>query len=215
MTTTTRTNRPASVPQINFLRDLLAERQPEQLSLLDRLLADERLNTLMASEKINYLKTLPKIAQTVSSRPATERQTEYVIDLLESRVHDLDAEAEIAGLTFTRAREIIELLKAAKKSTKAWHGLISGYYAVPDPSDPSTTLFRKVDTKGRVWIISGPNHLPADRTDQAIPLIQVDPKFAAAHYGQVIGRCGRCHTRLTDKESRDIGLGPVCRKRSW
>jgi hypothetical protein len=216
MTTTTRTIRSASERQVNFLRDLLTARQPEQLCLLDALIADGRLNARMASKKIDYLKTLPEIAQTVS-RPATDRQASFVVDLLEERVHTLNADAELENLTFHRAREIIELLKTARKVGRAsTHGLRAGYYATETGTPSQSKIeFRRVDTKGQVWIISGGNQLPCPENDPILPKIAEDPRFAAATYGQVIGRCGRCHTRLTDKESRDHGFGPVCVGRDW
>lgn len=194
--------------QIDFLRDLLTDRQPAQLPLLDRLLDDGRLTFELASAKIDFLKSLP--------RPATEKQTEFVIDLLSSRRHDLDADAELAGLTFAHARELIDLLKPAPKIDRLGaHGIPAGYYVVPDPDETGHMLFRRVDTKGRLWIIAGPNQLPSRGADKAVELIKADPQFAAAHYGQIIGRCGRCHLRLTDDESRSIGLGPICRGKSW
>lgn len=54
-----------------------------------------------------------------------------------------------------------------------------------------------------------------DRTrKQAIlDAIAVDPKAAMARYGHEIGRCGICGRTLTDPESIENGIGPVCAER--
>lgn len=49
----------ASDAQVEYLRDLLAERQPEHLVLLGSMLAEGTLTKKLASEKIDYLKKLP------------------------------------------------------------------------------------------------------------------------------------------------------------
>lgn len=45
-----------------------------------------------------------------------------------------------------------------------------------------------------------------------MPLIQIAPETWAKIFGQQIGRCGRCGKKLTDDESRQVGLGPECIK---
>jgi hypothetical protein len=39
-----------------------------------------------------------------------------------------------------------------------------------------------------------------------------DAKAAVTRYGQELGHCGVCGRHLTDETSRDIGIGPECRK---
>lgn len=215
---TTNTAKPASDRQLAFLRSLLEERQPQAIPYFEARLQAEGFTSADVSAKITHLKTLPKIATTTDTRrPATERQVEYVTDLLAKREHTLDADAELADLTFMGASRLIEMLKAAPKASRAFPlGIIPGHYVVPDPDDLGHMLFRRIDTKGLAWIIAGPNQHPCPATDKALPLIAQDPMFAAAHYGQIIGRCGRCHTRLTDDVSRSVGLGPICRgKGDW
>jgi hypothetical protein len=34
---------------------------------------------------------------------------------------------------------------------------------------------------------------------------------AAMRYGKELGRCGVCDMPLTNEESRELGIGPVCR----
>jgi hypothetical protein len=46
--------------------------------------------------------------------------------------------------------------------------------------------------------------------------IAADPKGAMLRYGQEIGSCGHCGRELTNKVSRDFGIGPKCRKdKGW
>lgn len=51
-----------------------------------------------------------------------------------------------------------------------------------------------------------------ERFDYPLNELWTDPEKAKARYGQLIGRCGNCHKRLTDAESRRHGIGPECRK---
>lgn len=46
---------------------------------------------------------------------------------------------------------------------------------------------------------------------EALTAIARDPRGAMELYGQLIGACGHCGRTLTNEESREIGIGPVCR----
>lgn len=48
------------------------------------------------------------------------------------------------------------------------------------------------------------------RFEYPINEIWSDPAKAKATYGQIIGKCGHCHKRLTDETSRKRGIGPDC-----
>lgn len=50
--------------------------------------------------------------------------------------------------------------------------------------------------------------------EAALAAVLEDPKAAAARYGHELGRCARCNLELTDPTSREIGIGPDCRK-AW
>lgn len=54
-------------------------------------------------------------------------------------------------------------------------------------------------------------------TREAILLkIAQDPQAAMLRYGTEIGSCGHCGRTLTNEESREYGIGPVCRaKMGW
>lgn len=40
--------------------------------------------------------------------------------------------------------------------------------------------------------------------------ILANPQEAMLRYGREIGRCGHCHRTLTNAQSRERGIGPVC-----
>ncbi|MBV9869122.1 MAG: hypothetical protein JO214_00625 [Frankiaceae bacterium] len=44
-------------------------------------------------------------------------------------------------------------------------------------------------------------------------IAEVGAREASILYGQKIEKCGVCHTKLTNKESREAGIGPDCRKK--
>lgn len=100
----------------------------------------------------------------------------------------------------------------------------SGRYAVEVPGGypANTTLkFFKVDrpTEGR-WAgwtflnIQAGDELFAIKNFQmkleVLRLIAADPKAAMLRYGKEIGSCGHCGRTLTNEESRERGIGPVC-----
>ncbi|MDD5708838.1 MAG: DUF6011 domain-containing protein, partial [Kiritimatiellae bacterium] len=43
--------------------------------------------------------------------------------------------------------------------------------------------------------------------------IAANPKEAMLRYGQELGYCGHCGRVLTNDESREAGIGPICRAR--
>lgn len=44
----------------------------------------------------------------------------------------------------------------------------------------------------------------------ALDMIEADPAAASAAYGRLLGRCGLCGRELTNEDSRQAGIGPVC-----
>lgn len=50
----------------------------------------------------------------------------------------------------------------------------------------------------------------------ALKVIMADPEAAMRLYGHLLGHCGACGLPLTNEESREAGIGPVCRRnRGW
>lgn len=101
----------------------------------------------------------------------------------------------------------------------------AGRYAVEitDSTVGNDLAFYKVDrpTEGRwagfvfVKQVVGPEERdvrgPAKLT--ILRQIAADAPAASIRYGHAVERCGVCHTRLTNKASREAGIGPDCRKK--
>jgi len=194
--------------QERFIRSLCAERG------LD---ADEVLKGLTkskASRKIDELKAMPRQAQAPAApRPATERQSEFLQDLLASRENSYDP-ADPTLATFEGASAAITaLLEAPRVRKVADHGIRHGRYAFQPSEGPAQ--FYRVAQNGRITVIAGPAEYPYNgQLNEALLAIKADTKAAAALYGQLIGSCGRCGLTLTDETSRSIGLGPICAGKS-
>jgi hypothetical protein len=74
---------------------------------------------------------------------------------------------------------------------------------------------------GRVFVkhlVGGDEQRLSWRDTRAIltRIAEAGAEAASARYGHEIGRCGICHTRLTNDESRARGIGPKCAaKAGW
>lgn len=168
--------------------------------------------------------------------PASEPQLDWIRDLAQTKVMS-DEQAEYLASAFSGKRllnkgiasRIIDALKDAPQkqvSSDAWPDVPAGRYAVVDPKDDLLKFylvdkpqegrwkgytFLKVFASDNLWPIKDTNH----RT-QILKIIQKDPKAAAVRYGNEIGRCWKCHRKLTKQESRELGIGPICAaKEGW
>jgi Family of unknown function (DUF6011) len=111
-------------------------------------------------------------------------------------------------------------------ATRSWPDIRAGRYAVEDPDD-GVLKFYHVDrpTDGR-W--KGYTFLKVRASDTLYPIrdrqhmhrimveIGKNPKEAMLRFGREIGACGHCGRTLTNEESREYGIGPICRgKMGW
>lgn len=98
----------------------------------------------------------------------------------------------------------------------------AGRYAVATEDGAVNTLaFYKVDrpTEGR-WagkvfvkhLVGGDEQRMSFAASKAVlaKIAAVGAESASAAYGHEIGHCGVCNIRLTNDESRERGIGPVC-----
>jgi len=94
-----------------------------------------------------------------------------------------------------------------------------GHYAVVD--NDGVLKFYSVQVpedgqwKGYTFLAyeAGDRYMPIkDRAERnrIFELIAKNPEEAMKEYGRKIGKCGHCHRKLTDQESRDRGIGPIC-----
>lgn len=68
---------------------------------------------------------------------------------------------------------------------------------------------------GKIFIEeqAGPNFHKVARPERRLEIltaIHADPNAAMTLYGQKKGHCGRCGLELTEKASRERGIGPIC-----
>lgn len=174
---------------------------------------------------------------------ATEAQIGFIRSLFRER--DTDSltpqqviwleNYELRRLNREQASRVITALQKLKKrpqeGTTATHGagwpdVRAGRYAIEDPDD-GVLKFYHVDrpTEGR-W--QGRIFLSVRASDEKHPIrdhakksrimdkIAIAPKAAMLRFGQEIGACGHCGRTLTNAESREIGIGPICRgKMGW
>lgn len=121
-------------------------------------------------------------------------------------------------IELTNAKELARTARKAAQSTLP--AVAEGFYALPSTEGSANEIVFY-----RVW--HGRNgyvglHREVGPSDVRVPFAQVasilariagDTAGAMQRYGRETGVCGRCHRRLTNDESRAIGIGPECRKR--
>jgi hypothetical protein len=169
--------------------------------------------------------------------PATPPQIGYLKGLVESRQAPAALLQEIKdavekGLKkgeagkFISALKVLPLKPGEDNRSKNRPGILDippGRYAVPGADGPNDIrYFRAKDVKGghekqggyRIILrIAGPNEHPLAGTvarDAVKAIIRFGLGNAAVLYGRTIGRCSQCNTRITNRLSRELGIGPVC-----
>jgi len=192
--------RPMTINQRTTLRAMMLEKA--QLKGMDLQQADDILDTWLAEldfDKASFhiTNTIAYLASAREFQKATAARQEAMVDRADAK-------------------------RATQESVPA------GRYAVPTEDGATNDLaFYKVDrpTEGKwagyvfVKLLTGGEERRLSRAAQTAVLAKiarVGAEQAAATYGHQIGRCGICHTRLTNDESRARGIGPVCAaKMGW
>jgi hypothetical protein len=178
---------------------------------------------------------LPVVAKTAENAPS-DKQVSFFKDLVaRKQLTDAQRTQLLSGLSVLDKQAISStiqwltalpwmprLVQAPTQQKQAWgNGIPQGCYAITNPT--GNLEFYKVSrpTEGK-WVgyvflsqLSGENHVPVrDRQmkDRVYAEIQKDVLGALKRFGKEIGQCGHCRKQLTDQESREFGIGPVCRK---
>lgn len=173
-----------------------------------------------------------------TENPATVPQLNYITGLVESRVVPAkwllrikELAEQPGGIKKGKAGEIIKALKSlplqqGKDDRSQINPSITdippGRYCIqtgPDKNDLSFYHVKEVTSqqtgsKYNILIkIAGPNEYVL-RGPQAKNIAKLIHRAgignAAALYGFKIGRCSICHTQITKRLSRELGIGPVC-----
>lgn len=169
---------------------------------------------------------------------ATEKQVNFIRKLAEERgiLDEADAFLNLGPDKKQASTYIGTLLDMAKPiQEKPADGPVdgidlrpvpSGYYAAED--EEGVLRFFKIDNveKGRWegWIfvkvmasdelyrqgMQRPGQAYSGKSQHAVSLIAQEPQEASSRYGHEIGVCGVCGRTLTDPESIERGIGPVC-----
>ena len=141
-------------------------------------------------------------------------------------------ERNLETLSFTAISDVINRLRAhlaapgvdaptqpepQKRAWDAYDDIPDGYYAVSN-NDGDTSFYRVRRHDGRMFIdlqVSDSfNRIPWTTRKAALDKIRTDgPQAAGERYARELGRCYRCGRTLTDETSRELGIGPTCRKK--
>lgn len=180
--TTAATVYPASPAQMSFINDLLGKREVP-----------------------------PAIAETIrSSQALTSRQASGYIDTL--KAYPFKATAPVTG--FYAAFEGVEDSKYAIPGSML-------AMVMPDAIKDGDMLFLEVKTwKGRRYLnklTGAPGDFNRTRFPMAVGiqllgLIKGRHVEFAQNFGKFYSCCGRCAAPLTDTRSRELHVGPECRK---
>jgi uncharacterized protein (DUF2141 family) len=167
--------------------------------------------------------------------PASESQLSYIHDLAQKHEISDEQAAFIAKvdagerkLNKGEAHRIIDGLRECprKSVSRDWPEIPPGRYAVVDPMDDVLKFylvnkpvegkwagftFLNVYASEELYPIKNKEHKKAIMTE-----IAKDPEAASVRYGMETRNCGVCGRKLTRKESRERGIGPICAaKQGW
>lgn len=157
--------------------------------------------------------------------PMTEPQFKYLITLtVQAYATDAKARAaalvEAAGMDFNGASARIDLLKSPTAAAPvaaptylppAGSYLVAGQtITVKKPKYAGSPIWLTVDN-----MLAGSFQKPKAFAAELLAQIDSADKAHAAviAYAKATGKCGVCHTKLTDPKSIAAGIGPVCAKK--
>lgn len=162
---------------------------PAQRDLLTRLATDV-YGTERGREHLDKLRA--------ENPQPTRGQASAWIDELKSRQRDRPAAP--------RGRGGLPTVPAGRYAIAAADGEVYTY-KVDRPSDGKFAGWTFVS-----WIRNNgyESRLPMIHAKKVLAAIAEDPKGALVAYGRRTGSCGLCGRKLTDPESVELGIGPIC-----
>lgn len=164
-------------------------------------------------------------------KPATQGQLNYCHKLLRERTTPAGmvelSEETVNAFSFDQASAFIDQMKIQPKRSGGgginvgYEDVVpEGYYAI---DGQEATEFYKVvdwDTGRKLFAVFGsPGSLEERRVkrqehgDWVMAKIAEDPRAASLRFGSELKICGVCGSPLTNEASREIGIGPVCRRK--
>lgn len=202
--------------QTAFIRNLLAEREGvEAAEAVRKVLNDAReagaLTKRLATKAITDLLAIDAAPKAREARVA------------KPKVNKFGGKCNACGRNVAAEAGLVQMGDEGK--WVVWHEICpsdfpfpEGRYAVPggEETDGELRFYHLVD--GEVFVMaSDVEHLITNpHTAKAIiDKIALDPEEASRVYGREFERCGICGRGLTNKASRDAGIGPVCLEKSF
>jgi hypothetical protein len=207
----------ASEPQLKFINDLRRKREltGDQLAKFDARLAQLKeageLTMRKASEIIDWLKPLPaRVTPLADATPATTAPRADDPVVVYEEAEDDKGDVKRVGTIVMPDGTRVPV----------------GSYGVDTSANPTftndTTFFRVWinEDYGKGWGVQMYVSDDTTRVKLRVPVqieamreIAKDPLAAASLFGHEFKRCGICSRGLTNDESRERGIGPVCARR--
>lgn len=179
----------ATERQVSFITDLLVKREvnPTHEALIRGALTSGAMDSRSASGFIDSLLKLPKKATAPAPAKPWDAANAAVADL-ETSFYAIPAGLVSAQRLDLRGNDYL-FVRVRNYAGKRYMSRVHGSVGSPAYSriDPATVVSLAALMRGR--------HV----------------EFAQ-NWHKVSGNCGRCNAVLTDKLSRELGLGPECRK---
>jgi hypothetical protein len=94
---------------------------------------------------------------------------------------------------------------------QVFEGVPEGRYAIDWDNDDNVKFYQV--KKGALYAQASAELFPikdAEQVAKVLDAIKADPKAASLLYGLKLGQCGVCGRTLTNQESREAGIGPIC-----
>lgn len=157
----------------------------------------------------------------------SEEQRTWLMDLTAQQLQFATTDLPFDGVR--RALDVMSKLPDRPKGENPGEGtsnladspvfpeVAAGRYAVE--SDEGELRFYRVYRGTRnvnyvkVYVQHGPDESPmfhAAALSVMEKILAFGPRKAAIRYGNEIGRCSNCGRRLTNRISRELGIGPIC-----
>lgn len=182
------------------------------------------------TEDESAVDVMDKLTGPSTINPPSDKQVEYVLDLLKVRAWpDSYTSEQLKGMERRQVSQIIDSILKAPVKTEEFHPEIpDGFYALRQ-GDHWTFWEVSNPTRGK-WVgfafatklIGSPGDYRREKTSKAVGngvlamIKEIKPAVASSDFGRQSGHCGICHSPLTNKDSLDRGIGPICAsKMGW
>ncbi|AHB31723.1 hypothetical protein PBI_BERNARDO_46 [Mycobacterium phage Bernardo] len=211
--------RPASDPQLSFIRTLLAERDWKSVEDAEFVARTAIVSVALRWIDSRDLDEIPESAKAILAGKGTDGEM----------INAILIAAQQEPLAISEASDLIGRLKTVDRdpavSTEREDGfymlgdtIVKLYHTVHGANKQVGAKFvgvitEKVDAADSPTGKMRPAEIEWEYGGMALArnprLVRMTPD-QAAEFGQVYGRCGRCASPLTKQESIERGLGPVC-----